>query len=138
MNISTLHEITRSREPYKPHKGSFIVDIGNGIDPNKYDYAAILQQNESFVVLVKHGSSVIAFDGTRFIKNDFSHPLNYKSFSSSEEAYEKLIRWIGKMVKKDERGRYYNDRAYKNYAYDESEFEESELRQIAEIIKKEI
>ena len=43
MNVSSLLEVVRSREPYREHTGFFIVNIGNGIDKDKYDWVCITQ-----------------------------------------------------------------------------------------------
>ena len=136
MNVSSLLEVVRSREPYREHTGSFIVNIGNGIDKDKYDWVCITQDNGSGVVLIKHDSTCAAFDKKRFMSRDYSHPLNYKHFNSSEEAYEKLMKWIGKMVKKDDRGRYYTNTRYKDYGYSEDEFDSKELDDIASKLKE--
>ena len=136
-NISVT-ESSKSREPYRAHVGRFIVDIGNGNDPLKHDYCAIIQESGKFVVLVMHGNSIAAYDGKKFISNDFSHPLNHKKFLTSEEAYDKMMRWIGKMVKKDERGRYYTDTRYHDYKIEEDEFDTKELIAIANHIKSKL
>lgn len=136
-NISVT-ESSRTREPYRAHVGRFIVDIGNGSDPNKHDYCAIVQESGKFVVLVMHGASCAAYDGKRFINKDFTHPLNHKKFLTAEEAYDKLMRWIGKMVKKDERGRYYTDTRHHEYNIDVDEFDMKEMAKIADIIKSKL
>ena len=43
------------------------------------------------------------------MKADYSKPLNAKRFATTDEAYEKMMKLIGKMIKKDIRGRYYNN-----------------------------
>ena len=43
------------------------------------------------------------------MNKDYSKPLNAKRFKDTEEAYNKMMIWIGKMIKKDDRGRYYNN-----------------------------
>ena len=135
---SILEANLRAREPYRAHTGRFIVDIGNGSDTKKHDYCAIVQESGKFVVLVMHGSSCAAYDGKKFIANDFSHPLNHKKFLTTEEAYDKMMRWIGKMVKKDERGRYYTDTRYHDYRIGDDEFILEEMVAIAKQIKSKL
>jgi hypothetical protein len=72
------------------------------------------------------------------MNKDFSHPLNHKKLKSSDEAYTKMMYLIGKMVKKDERGRYFTDTRYKDYKVDEGEFDIVELYRIADTLKKRI
>lgn len=131
-------EAIRARAPYKAHKGKFIVDIGYGLDPNKHDYCAIIQENGKFVVLVMHGKSVAAYDGNMFINKDYSYPLNHRRFQTTDEAYNKMMKWIGKMVKKDDHGRYYNNRRYHEYDISEDEFDINALNTIADKIKREL
>lgn len=121
--------------PYREHTGKFKVNIGNGSDKDKYDWVYIEQDSDgSGVVLVKHDCCCICFDSKRFKQKDFSHPLNMKVLKTSDEAYEKLMKWIGKMVKKDERGRYFTDTRYKEYTYNETQFDSNRLGEIAEKI----
>ena len=128
----------RTAVPYRAHTGKFIVDIGNGTDPNKHDYCAIIQESGKFVVLIMHGCSIAAYDGKKFVANDFSHPLNHKKFLTAEEAYDKLMRWIGKMVKKDDRGRYYTDTRYHDYQIADNEFIMEEMIKVAKAIKSKL
>ena len=132
-----IMETARAREPYRQHKGRFLVDIGNGTDPKKHDYCVIIQETGEAIVLVMHQTHIAAFDGTDFVNKKFTYPLNYKHYDSSEDAYNKFMRWIGKMVKKDERGRYYTRTRYHSYdlKLDEA-FDIEELNKIADIIKE--
>lgn len=126
----------RCREPYCPHSGKFIVDIGDGTDEHKYDYVLISPNDDVSVVLVKHMTSIVAFDGTRFMEGDFTHPLNHKRLRTDDEAYAKFMRWIGKMVKKDARSRYYTDTTHVDYQFSEGEFEACELMRISKKLKE--
>lgn len=61
--LELWNEVTEShnaREPYKPHTGRFIVNIGNGTDPEKYDYAVIIPDTSNLYAVRKRSSSVIA------------------------------------------------------------------------------
>ena len=136
MYTSIFEEVV-ARDSYRKHTGKFIVRIGRGL-MDEYDYCAIIPDKRHFVVLVKHNTSVVAFDGIRFIKEDYSHPLNYRKFDTADEAYNKLMRWIGKMVKKDVRGRYYTDTRYHDYAFTGEEFDSNELNKIAKEIRTEL
>jgi hypothetical protein len=133
-----LEFTNHSREPYAYHEGHFYCDIGNGTDPDKYDYCVIMQQSGKSVTLVMHSRSIIAFDTMSFINKDISYPLNYKRFDSTDEAYAKFMRWIGKMVKKDERGRYYNNKRYHEYDYSESDFDTNRLYELADEIGRKL
>jgi ADP-heptose:LPS heptosyltransferase len=135
---SVMESSERARVPYSFHKGYFYCDIGNGTDPNKYDYCIIAQTNGKAILLVMHNKSIIAFDAKQFLANDFSYPLNYKKLASTDEAYAKFMKWIGKMVKKDERGRYYNNRRYHEYDYSDSDFNIRGFAELADEIKSRI
>lgn len=131
----TKSSITR----YFPHKGKYIVDIGNGTNKAKIDWAVILTENStSGVVLLKKEKSVVAFDLNLFINKDYSNPLNSKTLDTTDLAYDKLMKWIGKMAKKDYRGRYYNNKQDRGYTYDNELFTDSELNKLSNSIKKEI
>ena len=137
--LELWNEVTEShnaREPYKPHTGRFIVNIGNGTDPEKYDYAVIMPDTRKVgVILIMHQNKIAAYDLNAFQNGNYSYPLNYKEMDSPEEAYAKFMRWIGKMVKKDERARYYNNRRYHEYA--PTTFDENKLNEIRLELKKE-
>lgn len=122
---------------YNPHKGNYIVDIGNGTESSKIDWCVVFtDKSKSGVVLLKKETSVVAFDFNLFMDKDYSNPLNSKVLDNSDLAYDKFMKWIGKMAKKDYRGRYYNNKQDRGYTYDTSLFTDKELDKVSDTIKK--
>ena len=87
-----------------------IVNIGyaEGSDIRS-DYVICYQQPKSLII-IKYNTAVTVYDFNAFMAGDYSKPLNAKKFRSTDEAYDKMMKWIGKMVKNDTRYRYYNNK----------------------------
>jgi hypothetical protein len=87
-------------------QNSFVYSsIGN--DPSEVDYAIIVKDKKG-VIIGKGGTSVIALDISLLSNSMFV--LNYKELSTSDEAYNKFLKWIGKMIKKTSDSRYFNQK----------------------------
>lgn len=103
-------------EKYLPHSGKYYADIGNGSNPNRIDWVVITPDKHSDgVVIVKKNCTVVTYSHNSMINKDFTKPLNMKVLNSTDEAYSKMMKWIGKMVKKDSRGRYFNNKLDTSY-----------------------
>ncbi|MBR2247036.1 MAG: hypothetical protein IJ880_08440 [Bacilli bacterium] len=92
---------------YKPHSVKCYVDISD--DPYTHTDYCICYQPPKSLIIIKYGTSCEIYDFKAFMDGDFSKPLNAKKFNTTDEAYDKMMKWIGKMIKKDTRGRYYNN-----------------------------
>jgi hypothetical protein len=79
--------------------------IGN--DPSEVDYAIIVKDRKG-VIIGKGGTSVIALDLS--LLHNSMIVLNYKEMQTSDEAYDKFLKWIGKMIKKTSDSRYFNQK----------------------------
>jgi hypothetical protein len=79
--------------------------IGN--DPSEVDYAIIVKDKKG-VIIGKGGTSVIALDISLLYNSMIV--LNYKELPTSDEAYDKFLKWIGKMIKKTSDSRYFNQK----------------------------
>ena len=92
------------------HVVKCIVNIGyaEGSD-TRCDYVICVQQPKSLIV-IKYNTACSVYDFNALMGGDYSKPLNAKKFRTTDEAYEKMMKWIGKMVKNDTRYRYYNNK----------------------------
>ena len=87
-------------------QNSFVYSsIGN--DPNGVDYAIIVKDRKG-VIIGKGGTLVIALDLSLLCNSMIV--LNYKEMQTSDEAYDKFLKWIGKMIKKTSDSRYFNQK----------------------------
>lgn len=121
---------------YMPHSGKFYSDISNGSNPNRLDWCVIIpSESDDGVVIIKKNTSLVAFSRNAIMSKDYSNPLNSKSFSNTDEAYSKMMKWIGKMVKKDSRGRYFNNKTDRVYAIPEN-FSDKDLDSISAKVKR--
>lgn len=85
-------------------QNSFVYSsIGN--ESSEVDYAIILKDKKG-VIIGKGGTSVIALDIS--LLSGSMIVLNYKELSTTDEAYDKFLKWIGKMIKKTSDSRYFN------------------------------
>jgi len=82
--------------------------IGN--DPNKLDLAIVFKEANKGVIIGKLKTEVIIvdIDLIKAYKGDVVTVLNYKRFPNTDEAYNKMMRWIGKVAKKSIFSRYFN------------------------------
>ena len=96
---------------YKPHDGRFYSDIGIGDD---VDFA-IIETDGSAVMVVKYELEVAAIDAKNFFEGVPTPILLSKRCESTEDAYQKMMKMIGKMVKKDSRGRYFTNTTHKDF-----------------------
>lgn len=82
--------------------------IGN--DPNQLDLAIIYKEANKGVIIGKLKTEVIIVDIDLIsaYHGDIVTVLNYKNLPNTDEAYDKMMRWIGKMVKKSIFSRYFN------------------------------
>ena len=81
--------------------------IGN--DPNELDLAIIHKECGKGVIIGKLKTEVIIVDIELInaYNGDEVTVLNYKNFSNTNEAYDKMMRWIGKLCKKSTESRYF-------------------------------
>jgi len=81
-----------------------------GDDPNELDLAIIHKECGKGVIIGKLKTEVIIVDIELInaYNGDEVTVLNYKNFSNTDEAYDKMMRWIGKMTKKSIFSRYFN------------------------------
>lgn len=108
---------------YTPHGGYFYCDIGDGSDLIHVDFCFILpEQSSRGVMIIKSYLEVAAYDFDElFNERENAKVLNYRKFETSDEAYSKMMKWIGKMVKKsvsfDNKhiSRYFNNKSDDNY-----------------------
>lgn len=85
--------------------------IGDGTDSYELDVAIIYKGPHSNpLVIAKLGTVVAAFDGPDLKNEDKLFALNYKNCASTDEAYDKMMKWIGKMAKKSSNSRYFQHR----------------------------
>lgn len=85
-------------------QNSFVYSsIGN--DSSEVDYVIIVKDKKG-VIIGKGGTSVIALDIS--LLNNIMIVLNYKELSTTDEAYDKFLKWIAKMIKKTSDSRYFN------------------------------
>ena len=92
------------------HFVSCMVHIGKAEGAeSRTDYIVIYQRTKSLII-IKRDTAVSIYDFRVFMLGDYSTPLNAKRFKTREEAYNKMMRWIGKMVKNDTSYRYYNNK----------------------------
>ena len=96
---------------YKPHDGRFYSDISTG---HEVDFA-IIETDDKAVMVVKHDLEIAAIDAKNFFENIPTPILLSKKCESTEEAYQKMMKMIGKMVKKDSRGRYFTNTTHKDF-----------------------
>lgn len=104
---------------YQPHSGYFYVDIDDGSDPEKIDFCHIIpNEHKKGIMILKCDNEVAIYDFEELLKNKYlARVLNYKKFDNSDEAYSKMMKWIGKMIKKSVTSadtyhvsRYYNNK----------------------------
>lgn len=103
---------------YKPHYGMFYSDIGDGSSKEKIDFCFILPEKSTHgIIILKSITEVAAFDFHELkTKQEHAKVLNYKNLASADLAYDKMMKWIGKMIKKSSHNsRYYNNRSDKEY-----------------------
>jgi hypothetical protein len=81
-----------------------------GHDPNQLDLAVIYKETNRGVIIGKLKTEVIIIDIdlVNAYQGDTVTVLNYKRFPNTDEAYLKMMRWIGKMIKKSVFSRYFN------------------------------
>ena len=81
-----------------------------GDDPNELDLAVVHKECGKGVIIGKLKTEVIIVDIALIDAYDGDEVtvLNYKNFSNTDEAYDKMMRWIGKMTKKSILSRYFN------------------------------
>jgi hypothetical protein len=81
-----------------------------GHDPNQLDLAVIYKETNRGVIIGKLKTEVIIIDIdlVNAYQGDTVTVLNYKRFPNTDEAYFKMMRWIGKMIKKSVFSRYFN------------------------------
>ena len=89
---------------YRSHTVKCVVNIKGS---NHIDYCVCCQGKKALII-VKYQKSCAIFD-FKEIMNGRYKPLNSKCFDTTGEAYDKMMRWIGKMVKKSDKSRYYNN-----------------------------
>lgn len=82
-------------------------DISHGYVKGRLDTAIIEKERGRGLIISKIDNIVAAFDIQDLIKGKF-FALNYKELSSPDEAYSKMMKWIGKMCKKSPYSRYFN------------------------------
>lgn len=92
------------------HFVSCTVHIGKAEgSESRTDYIIIYQRTESLII-IKRDTAVSIYDFRAFMLGDYSTPLNAKRYDTREEAYDKMLRWIGKMLKNNTTYRYYNNK----------------------------
>lgn len=89
---------------YKPHTVRCVVNIKGS---NHIDYCVCCQGKKALII-VKYQKSCAIYDFKELMEGRYE-PLNSKVFETMGEAYDKMMRWIGKMVKKSDKSRYYNN-----------------------------
>ena len=77
---------------YIPHSVKCYVNIGDGT-PNEIDYCICYQPPKSLII-IKYNTACAVYDFNSFMKGDYSKPLNAKKFNTTDEAYDKMMKWI--------------------------------------------
>ena len=129
---------------YLPHGGYFFSDISDGSDPNRVDFCFIIPENSTHgIMILKSGTEVVAYDFEELQNNrENAKVLNYKNFNSKDEAYSKMLKWIGKMVKKSvvldngQVSRYYNNKEDQTYNKPYFIFDQKRMKRIYDWMKK--
>ena len=84
-------------------------NIGHGYMPGRLD-TVIIDKGEKYsrlLIICKVDNVVAAFDVPDLIKFGKLFALNYQTMSSPDDAYTKMMKWIGKMCKKSPSSRYF-------------------------------
>lgn len=108
---------------YLPHKGKFYSNISDGLDTSRIDFCHIIPDGSKYgIIVLKRYLEVLIYDFNDLLNNkENAKILNYKKCLDSDQAYLKMMKWIGKMVKKSvylsdyHISRYYNNKADKEY-----------------------
>ena len=109
---------------YQPHSGYYYADIGDGFDFTKIDFCHIVPQgHETGVMILKCDNEVAIYDFKELLdRREQAKVLNYKRFNNPEDAYSKMLKWIGKLIKKSvfasdgyHVSRYYNNKQDQSY-----------------------
>ena len=110
---------------YEAHSGRYYSDIEDG-SRNRVDFAIIHPTaSPNAVVVMKNNKWVCVYDCKDIYSNkENALPLLSKECKTNDEAYTKLMKVIGKMVKKsyyikgtDHKARYYNNKQNKDYEF---------------------
>lgn len=110
--------------------------IGDGSDPYELDVAIIYKgPHSNSLVIAKLGTYVAAFDGPDLKNEGKLFALNYKNCATTDEAYSKMMKWIGKMAKKSSNDRYFQHKDPYGYQ-DMIDYEIWNSRVIEEIRRK--
>lgn len=107
----TLPSVTILSKPKRNKEYTTVyTDISNGKD-NLPDIAVIAKYDEDNtcyrVIIIKIKNHIGIFDLDDMIKREVFTILNYQISESSEDAYNKMMFWIGKLCKKTTSSRYF-------------------------------
>ena len=93
-------------------------DISHGYIPGRLDTCIIDKgKGARKLAICKVDNIVAAFDVPDLLDGEF-YALNYKELKTSDEAYDKMMKWIGKMCKKTPNSRYFQH--YDPYGHQDS------------------
>ena len=122
----------RTLFPFKQHRGTYEADISHGYKPGRADWAVVRDETtDTGVVAVKIDEYFAAYDYKDFMKGNWFVLLSKKCIDT-DQAYSKLMKFIGKMVKKDNnpRNRYLHKHLDHAYGYFEDVFTDDILEDI--------
>ena len=117
---------------YEPHSGAFYSDIGDGLS-SRVDFCMVKPDNlKNGVMILKYEKWCVVYNFTSlFYEKDKALILYSKECENNDEAYTKVMKLIGKMVKKnniegtDRVARYYNNK--QNHVYEQPSFVKNEM-----------
>ena len=123
---------------YLPHGGYFYSDISDGSDLNHIDFCFIIPENSSHgVMILKSVNEVAVYDFKELRDHhEDAKVLNYKKFNNKEEAYSKMMKWVGKMVKKSvdlddgHISRYFSNKQDQNYGRPFFVFDQDKMKRV--------
>jgi len=116
-----------------PNISSVEMCVGRGLKKGEIDYA-IVSKGDKGVIIIKIDKFVGCFDYEDFFDHKIYTVLNYKESESTNEAYSKMMKWIGKMCKKVD-GRYFNKINPYNHQVDYTIFNDRVIQEIYKIRK---
>ena len=120
MDFKWLRPIAEALTPFKQYRGRYEADISHGYEEGRPDWAVVRDDDtDTGVVAVKIDEYFAAYDYKDFMSGE-TFVLITKKCGTPEDAYFKLMKFLGKMMKKDNnpRNRYlhkHRDREYEEF-----------------------
>ena len=131
-----IHYVTEVLHPFKQHKGSYEADISHGYLKGRPDWAVVRDATtDTGIVAIKIDEYFAAYDYKDFMRGN-KFILATKKCKSTDDAYFKLMRFLGKMMKKDNnpRNRYLHKHQDHEYEAFDEVFTDDILQDIREKI----